>query len=299
MKPPSWLYGLQDYFDFEDDFVAKLFVDQLISVYFSDNKANSVKNLCLADSGDPNEKLPRFNFYFKLLDEKPIDFVETVSIMRKRLTDVPLLDYFHKYGRRGYNQKFLEDAFSRGQVSSKIWLAKELKKISNKYDNILLCAGWMGQATLYFDACGIEYDNIRNIDLDVDACDISDHIFNMDKIEGWRMVASNSDINDLVHYNDHCVVPLVTGDGRNIDTRFEPDLIVNTSSEHMDESWFYNIKIDAIVAIQSNNLLDVKEHVNCVTSIDAMKKKFKLSEILYEGEIQLPGYKRFMLIGRK
>ena len=46
MKPPSWLYGLQDYFDFEDDFVAKLFVDQLISVYFSDNKANSVKNLC-------------------------------------------------------------------------------------------------------------------------------------------------------------------------------------------------------------------------------------------------------------
>ena len=70
MLPPSWLYGLQDYFDFEDDFISKLFVDQLISVYFSENKANSVKNLCLADSGDPGEKLSRFNFYFKLSNSK-------------------------------------------------------------------------------------------------------------------------------------------------------------------------------------------------------------------------------------
>ena len=60
----------------------------------------------------------------------------------------------------------------------------------------------------------------------------------------------------------------------------------------MDEQWFYNIKQNSIIAIQSNNLFDIEEHVNCVTSVDAMKKKFKLSEILYEGELELPGYKK-------
>ena len=85
MQPPSWLYGLQDYFDFTDDANAKLFVDQLISVYFASNKANSVKNLCLSDTGSPDDKLSRFNFYFKLLEDESVDFVETISIMRKRL----------------------------------------------------------------------------------------------------------------------------------------------------------------------------------------------------------------------
>ena len=69
------------------------------------------------------------------------------------------------------------------------------------------------------------------------------------------------------------------------------------------EDWFHQIrfkKLDSnpIVAIQSNNMFDIEEHVNCVHSVDHMKKKFPMSEVLYEGELQLKGYKRFMLIGK-
>jgi len=71
----------------------------------------------------------------------------------------------------------------------------------------------------------------------------------------------------------------------------------------MTETWFDAIRFkevesNPIVVIQSNNLFDIEEHVNCVYSIDHMKKKFPMREILYEGELQLQGYKRIMLIGR-
>jgi hypothetical protein len=52
------------------------------------------------------------------------------------------------------------------------------------------------------------------------------------------------------------------------------------------------------VAIQSNNLFDIPEHVNCVHSVDHMMKKFPMREVLFAGELQLKGYKRVMLIGR-
>ena len=71
----------------------------------------------------------------------------------------------------------------------------------------------------------------------------------------------------------------------------------------MTEEWYNQIRFkslesDPIVAIQSNNMFEVKEHINCVYSIDHMKKKFPMKEILFEGELQLKGYKRVMLIGK-
>jgi hypothetical protein len=85
--------------------------------------------------------------------------------------------------------------------------------------------------------------------------------------------------------------------------KFLPNLIINTSAEHMTEEWYNQIRFkemesNPIVAIQSNNLFDIPEHINCVHSIDHMKKKFPMREILFEGELQLKGYKRVMLIGR-
>lgn len=85
--------------------------------------------------------------------------------------------------------------------------------------------------------------------------------------------------------------------------KFLPDLIINTSAEHMTEEWYNQIRFkemasNPIVAIQSNNLFDIPEHINCVHSVDHMKKKFPMREILFEGELQLKGYKRVMLIGR-
>ena len=202
--PPSWLYGLQEYFEFTKNYKAKLFVDQIISVYFSDNRANSVKNLCLSDSGPAEDKLPRFNFYFKMLEDTDVDFLETCSIMRKRISDEQLLDIIHKYIRKEHEIDQLSDSLSRGQVRSKIWLATELANIRKDFDQILLCAGWFGQLRLYLDQAGITYKKIRTVDIDKDACDVSDHIFNINLIQDWVMKSSTYNINDIVHNLDHC-----------------------------------------------------------------------------------------------
>ena len=71
----------------------------------------------------------------------------------------------------------------------------------------------------------------------------------------------------------------------------------------MTEEWFHQIRFkelesNPIVAIQSNNMFDGEGHINCVHSADHMKKKFPMKEVLYEGELQLKGYKRVMIIGR-
>lgn len=297
-QPPSWLYGLQEYFRFTRNHKAKLFTDQLLSVYFSDNTANSVKNLCLSDSGDEEDRLPRFNFYFKFLEGEDITFLETCSIMRKRIPNEFLLDMIHKYIRNEYDITHIADGFSRGQVLSKIWLVEELKNINQNFDNILIYAGWMGQLVLFLEK-SIEFKKVRIVDQDPIACEISDKIVNNHHIEDWNVKSSCANIEDIEQFLNHCIIPLTNKKGETFQTKFEPDLIINTSAEHMDEEWFYNIKQDSIIAIQSNNQEGIEEHINCVTSIDAMKKKFKMSEILYEGELQLQGYKRFMLIGKK
>ena len=314
MQPPSWLYGLQDYFDFTDDFIAKLFVDQLISVYFSENKANSVKNLCLSDAGDPSEKLSRFNFYFKLLDDEPIDFVETVSVMRKRLPEVDILDIFHKYGRKEYDMKQLADAFSRGQVKSKIWMTQELAKIQKQFEMIHVHAGWFGQSRLYFDNVGINYDKIRILETDPTAAEVSDYIFNLDLIKDYRVKSAEARLPLRDDDDETKDMKWVTRTGveytvKNYkkETHYVektmPDLVINTSAEHMSSVWYHKfinrpMETDPLFVIQTNNLFDIPEHQLCVHSVDEMLKKFPMDRVEYAGELELQGYKRFMLIGR-
>jgi len=270
-NPVSWLHGLQDYLDFVKDNESKKHVDFFLSLLYSNNGPISI-----------NENLDIQEFMYHL----------------RKFTNNEIVEMFAKYYRLEYPSSMIQDAFSRGQVQSKIWLITELVKITQRYDNILIYAGWMGQL-IFFLKHAIEFDTVRIVDLDSVACEISDKIINNDLIEDWKVKSSCESIENIEHFNDHCIIPLTNKAGDTFKTKFEPNLIINTSAEHMDETWFYNIKKDCIVAVQSNNLEDIDEHVNCVTSIDAMKKKFKMSKVLYEGELQLQGYKRFMLIGKK
>lgn len=292
--------GLSSYFDFTNDYVAKLFVDQLISVYYSENKANSVKNLCLSDTGDTSEKLSRFNFYFKLLEDKPIDFVETVSVMRKRLPNVPILDIFHRYGRAGYDMEALADAFSRGQVLSKIWLVTELAKIQKDFKMIHVHAGWMGQIRLYLDQVDINYDKMRIFDIDPIAMKLSDKVFNNELLENWKVKSAYFDITDTEQlyrtgYEYKCADTVIE--------KSIPDCVISTSCEHFSDNWYHKLKIKSegwgnLIAIQTNNFHSIEDHINTVHSLDEMKMKYPMDKLLYEGELELNGYTRYMLIGK-
>ena len=301
----SWLHGLQDYFEFKNLEQEKLFIDQILSVFYAENKANSVKNLCLSDIGDEEFKLSRFNFYFKLLETTDIDLVEVVSKMRQRVGPVGILNFLHKYFREIEDRTQIQDSFSRGQVKSKIWLVEELEKLGANLGNVVVLAGWMGQIIDYFEN-RVEFVKARVVDMDEQSCIISDYFTNLDLLKEYRVKAVNENIFDLDLKLGGYYLPIVNfkkEEKKSYVEVFQPDTIINTSAEHMPDDWYFNIQKKNFerpptVVIQSNNLFDVPEHVNCVHSVDHMKKKYPMSEVLYEGELQLQGYKRVMLIGK-
>jgi hypothetical protein len=226
---------------------------------------------------------------------------------RQFLTD-KIFRGINNYLKLGQDRKPLNDAFSRSQLKSKIWLIEELDKVrltlkDTSYYNVAVFAGWFGQIKSVYDK-RLTFRKMRIIELDKTACETSDYIFNLSNLEEYKVKSVHADINNLtLHKNGYEWEVENFKEGTKYNEKFLPDLIINTSAEHMTEDWFFQIKFkqlesNPIIAIQSNNLFDISEHVNCVHSVEHMKKKFPMSEILFEGELQLKGYKRVMLIGR-
>lgn len=273
-----WLHGLEDYFEFTNDNNSNQFVKFLLKLLYADNPT-----IITTDESSMEE------------------FVYTL----RKFAESNVLDILYKYYREGYDPLPLQDAFSRGQVQSKIWLAKELAKIKTDFDMVFVLAGWFGQTTHYLDAAKIRYTKARIIDIDHVACAISDKIFNIHKLDDYHVKSVEWDLNnDSWLSRTGCLYKLKNySTGSETSEKTIPDLVINTSSEHFKEDWFHKfihrpLPTDPLFVIQSNNLFDVPEHINAVHSIEEMKIKFPMTRIEYSGEIQLKGYKRFMLIGR-
>lgn len=274
----AWLHGLEEYFQFQDDTESKKFVSFLLNAVYADH--------------------PVINF------DNDTGMVEFISALRKYAPN-DVFNILHKYYRGGYDPVALQDAFSRGQVLSKIWLVNELKKMDTNFEMVYFLAGWFGQLRLFFDVAEIEYKKIRVLDIDPVACKISDQVFNVDMINDYRVKSAEVDLNDMSWlYRTGCEYTLKNyNTDATVKEKTNPDLIINTSAEHFHEDWYHKfvnrpLETNPLFVIQSNNLHDVEEHVNSIHSMNEMKRKFPMSKIEYEGELQLYGYKRYMLIGR-
>jgi len=269
-----WLHGLEEYFGFMQEDQARNYILFVLKLLYANNPTIKSES-----------------------DGSAEEFIGTV----RKFAPNKHLDIFHKYFRYQGDGAVLCDAYSRGQVQSKIWLSTELSKINLDKPNVLILAGWFGQLVDYFK---FDYNKIRIVDMDRTACTFSDNIFNLDKLTDFKVKSVCTDLNDIILQKTGYVLPVEDFKKEKVfEEKFLPNLIINTSAEHMDDSWYNQIRFkelesDPIVVIQSNNLFDIDEHINCVHTVDHMKKKFPMKEVLYEGELQLKGYKRFMLIGR-
>ena len=301
----EWLYGLEDYFEFSKNNEATEYIRNIIKVSYAENPGASLKNLCVEafnNTDDPEQFSKIINLYFTALQDD-FTLLEVASNARVLFPKEKIFNAVHMYSRTNTDIEILNDALSRSQIKSKIWLIEELAKIDTNYDNVMVMAGWFGQLKILYDK-RLTYAKMRIVELDKTACETSDYIFNLTNLENYKVKAVNADINNLtLHKNGYEWDVENFRDATKYSEKFLPDLIINTSAEHMTEEWFNQIRFkdlesNPIVAIQSNNLFDIPEHVNCVHSVDHMKKKFPMKEILFEGELQLKGYKRVMLIGR-
>jgi len=190
----------------------------------------------------------------------------------------------------------ISDAFTKGQVESKLWAYQELSSVLkiNPIENVLLLCGWIGLlARLFFDNLKL---NIISVDLD-EACQGRSWKINfLEAIDG-RFNSLTQNIMDLNY--DRLGLPL--SPNRPDEILNAADLIVNTSCEHILDfkMWYRKLPNGQLLLLQSNNFVGIEEHVNCVASLEEFQLQAPMTETYFAGELQLEKYTRFMLIGRK
>ena len=176
------------------------------------------------------------------------------------------------------------DAFSNGQIDSKLWLCRELERLNWSSNLTHIYAGWYGiTAFLLLSRENFKVDRIESYDIDPSCQPLADMINENWVFKEWQFKAFTYD----------CNLPF----DRN------PDLIINTSTEHFNNlDWFDNIPVGTRVILQGNNMPH-DTHIVHSKNLEDFKNHYKISEIDYEGSLDFNypswNFTRFMIIGKK
>jgi hypothetical protein len=182
------------------------------------------------------------------------------------------------------------DAFSSSQIQSKIWLVSILESITNKHFSkktnykIWILAGWYGITNFILRTRNnIPASEVRSFDLDFSCEPIANQINNLWHWQKWQFKAETIDINNLDYSNP-------------------PDIVINSSVEHIDQNlWFEIIPKGTLVCLQASDL-DHEDHISIYKSLEDLIERFSL-EVLYQGvkrfEYDDHGFNRYMIIGFK
>lgn len=179
---------------------------------------------------------------------------------------------------------FNKDAFSNGQVDSKLWLCRELEKLNWTSKLTHIYGGWYGVlAFLLLSREKFKVGRIESFDLDPSCEPIADMINENWVIKEWQFKAHTLDCNGQVPG--------------------APDLVINTSSEHFDNmNWFNSIPKGTRVIVQGNNMPH-DDHVIHSNSLTDFKNQYMLSTVSYSGSLDFNyptwSFTRYMIIGIK
>ena len=175
------------------------------------------------------------------------------------------------------------ESFWKGQIKSKLWLIDNLTvHISSFSNNIVIHGGWNGVlASLLFQS-NIQINQIVSIDIDPTCEEIATTMNKIEHISGkFKSVTCSMD---------------------NYQYNFFPDVIINTSCEHITQDiynrWLEKIPYGSIIVLQSNNYFQLDEHIRCVNDIHEFIEQSNI-KVITSSVLELPKYKRFMLIGYK
>jgi len=185
------------------------------------------------------------------------------------------------------------DAFSDGQVSSKLWLIETLEGLLRKQDAIRpwtlrIYGSWQGILPFMFLTRGeIKIKALELYDIDPAAQKVAEKV-----LDYWiyRRLVSIS-----MHTED---CNLASWDP-------SPDqILINTSCEHIAEiDWFKKIPSGTIYCLQTTDMPHVT-HINKAASLQSWKDSLGLHQgLLFEGtkftDYGTFSFNRWMLIGKK
>ena len=180
-----------------------------------------------------------------------------------------------------------KDAFSSGQISSKLWLCEKLEAVPfSKPQVIWIYGGWYGILSfLLLSRQRVPIKHIRSFDIDPTCQPIADALLENWVWQEWKFKAFTSDCNTMSFADER------------------PDIVINCSTEHFTcDDWFKSIPTGTMLVIQSNNMQH-DDHHSCVSDADHLHRIFPLSQVIYKGNMDFVypdwQFSRFMIIGRK
>lgn len=180
------------------------------------------------------------------------------------------------------------DAFSHGQIKSKLWLCEKLEPLLPEVANVTILGSWYNVlGFMLLTRNPNRYGYIKGIDHNMESIETSDKICDYWNIEGRVVQNILNDVNKVQY--------------------FDSTVVINCSVEHIpDKEWFYKIHPGTLVCLQSSNVVEEKEPWNIKNpnrSLEEFYKKYELSEVLYCNELPIRyenwGYDRYMMIGIK
>jgi hypothetical protein len=181
--------------------------------------------------------------------------------------------------RESNDPKRTLDAFWQGQLTSKEWLIDCLNEHVHLDSSVDIHGGWVGVLASMLFQSNIPVTTIRSIDIDSSCESIATMMNKKEEIAGrFRSVTA-----------DMCTV------------RSDADIIINTSCEHITqdqyELWLSGMPYNSLLVLQSNNY-DIPEHIRISRDLQEFKMQCGV-DILWAGELELPLYNRFMIIGKQ
>jgi len=171
------------------------------------------------------------------------------------------------------------DAFWSGQLKSKEWLIDNLDEHVHSASSIEICAGWVGVLASMLFQSNIPITHITSYDIDPTCKPIAETMNKQEEMQG-RFRSSIVDISQTMHMS--------------------ADIIINTSCEHLTQEqygrWLTYTPKDSLLVLQSNNY-KIDEHVRIADSLDEFVEQSHI-DVLWAGELELPLYTRYMVIGK-
>ena len=167
------------------------------------------------------------------------------------------------------------DMFSTGQLNSKKWLVDEISRYLAGFDSssVIIVGSWFGTLGLLLKN---KFPEIHLKLLDVDPrC--------KPYVESVMRGKSSVEVLTQDMY----------------DRKYNESLVINTSCEHIPDlkEWLTLVSTKSIVVLQSNNFFSGNGHISCCNSIEEFIEKAGLNTVWYSGELVMPMYTRYMIIG--
>ena len=196
----------------------------------------------------------------------------------KMQIDTEHLHYWMQAIRQSPDPMRTMDAFWSGQLKSKEWLITNLRKNVNKFVSVDIHGGWVGVLASMLFQSDLPITNIRSVDIDPSCEPIATMMNKREEMVGkFRAVTG-----------DMCTL------------RSDADVVINTSCEHITqeqyELWLSGMPHSSLLVLQSNNY-NIPEHVRTAKDLEEFKTQCGIN-VIWAGELELPLYKRFMIIGK-